>query len=328
MIYANEAAYRARQRQSIMQHFDANDTLYLERELTQLRVKMYEVQFPQPIARMFVPKATDIAPSATTYSYKVFEPIGAAKIISYKANDVPRVDTVAREVLGRVVPIAAAFGWDINELRESARLNVSLSDIKARAAQSFIERAIDTVLAFGTLPDETGALPDVGLSGLVNNALVVALTVLSGGYWFGTALDPAVIMASLSTLVSTAGNFSDNIWVADTLLLPHRHFTYIEQTPFSALTGESILTVFRRNNPQLTTIAPWYKLTTAGASGAPRAVAYKKSPDVLEAIIPQEFEVLPPEVQGFEFLQNCHARCGGVKIYQPLGVRYLDFATS
>ena len=328
-MFINEAAYRARQRAVLQTHFDANETMFLERELTQLRVKMFEVQFPTPIARLLMPKATDIAPSATTYSYKVYEMIGAAKIINYKANDVPRIDGTIREVLGKVVPIGASFGWDINELREAARLNVPLAETKARAAQNFVERAIDTVLAFGTLPDEGGTYNDVGLNGLVNNSLVEGLGIVAMPWWLNpTPLDPAIVLASMSKLVAKIQDDSDNIWTADTLLLPVKHYTYVEQTPFSALTGVSILEVFKQNNPQIKTIMPWYKLNTGGAGGAPRAIAYQKTPDVLEAIIPQEFEIFPPEVRGFEFLQNTHARCGGTKTYQPMGIRYGDFATS
>lgn len=326
----NELAFRAQQRFAIDRlHLDANEAWFLERELTQLRQKLFTVEYPQSVARTFAPKATDIAQSAETYSYKVYEPIGKAKLIAYKGGDIPRVDTVAREVLGKVRPIGAAYGWDINELREAARLGLQLPEVKARTAQDVIERGIDEVLAFGSLPDETGAYPDVGLNGLVNNALVTAVGIIAGQYWTNPApIGPGVILADLSTMASTIGTFSKNVWQADTILLPTAHYAYVQQTPFSALNGESILTVFKRNNPQITTVAPWYKLDTAGVGGAPRAIVYKKSPEILEAVIPQEFEVMPPEMRGFEFLHNCHARCGGVKIYQPLAMRYVDFATT
>lgn len=321
------------QRAVLRQHFDANDTMFLERQLTQLRQRTFEVQFAQPITRSFVPKATDIAPSASTYSYKVLEPVGKAKFITYKSNDIPRVDVAAKEVLGFVRPIGASYGWDINELREAARTGVQLSDAKARAANDAIERGIDTILAFGTIADETGALPDVGLNGLVNSPFVVALGISAGPYIINGSgvvnpapVDPDVILAALAAFVNEIANASDNTWAADTLLLPTRIYSYLQQTPFSTLTGESLMTIFKRNNPQLTLIAPWWKLNGAGVGGTHRAIAYRRDPSVLEGIIPQEFEVLPPEVKGFEFLHNCHARCGGVKVYQPLAVRYMDFA--
>lgn len=329
----NELAFRLRQRSTLQQNFDANEALFLERELTQLRLKLFEVQFTPTMARTFAPKATDIAPSAETYSYKVYEPIGKAKLIAYKGGDIPRVDVIAKEVLGKVHPIGASYGWTINELREAARLQLALPEVKARTAADVIERGIDTILAFGSLPDETGAYPDVGLLGLINNALVEAIGIMAGKYWVladgtvnPTPLSPAVILEDLGQLASTVSTFSSNVWNVNTILLPTAHYNYIQQTPFSSLTGETILTVFKRNNPQITQIAPWYKLNAAGAGGLPRAIAYQKDSAILESIVPQEFEVMPPEVRGFEFLNNCHARCGGVKIYQPLACRYMDFA--
>ena len=66
------------------------------------------------------------------------------------------------------------------------------------------------------------------------------------------------------------------------------------------------------------------KLETAGAASARRLVAYKKDPNMLQGIIPQEFEQLPPEAVGYETIINCHMRIGGIELYQPLSVCYLD----
>lgn len=329
-MFISEKAYRARQRALLLQHFDSNETLFLERELTQLRAKIFTVQFPDMIARTFAPKATDIAASAETYSYKVYKPVGASKHIEYKANDIPRVDVVAEEILGKVRPIGAAYGWDLNELRESARLGLQLPEVKARTARDVCERGIDQVLAQGAIPAEDGNLPNVGLNGIANSALVVANPggIQTGSFWFaGSPPTPDAILKELSAFVSSISNASFNVFATNTLLLPLKHYNYLAQTVYSTLSGDSILTVFKKNNPSVV-VAPWYKLDTLGAAAAPRAIAYQKDPMILEAVIPQEFEQLPPEVKGFEFIINCHARCGGVKIYQPLAMRYMDFATS
>lgn len=325
-----EDAYKARQRAVLLSHFDANETVFLERELTQLRAKLYEVLFPMPIARTLLPKATDIAPSASTYVYKVLRPIGEAKVINYKAKDIPRVDEVATEVTGKVVPVAASYAWDINELREAARLNINLTDMKAKTARDAIERGLDKLTAFGSIPDEAGALPDIGLTGLVNNPLVEAQTILDSSVWWldpTPGFTPDKVLGDLNALVASVRVGSSNVFSANTVLLPIAHFTYAEQTPYSTLMGDSILTVFRKNNPGVN-VVPWYRLDGAGAGGKPRAVAYQKDSSTGEVVIPQEFEVMPPEQQGLELVQNCHARGGGTKIYQPLAFRYLDFTVS
>ncbi len=324
-----ERAYQARQRELLVQHFDANETVFLERELTQLRLKIFTVEYAPSVARTFAPKATDIAASAETYAFKVYRPTGVAELIAYKSGQIPRVDLTADEVLGKVRPVGAAYGWDLNELREAARLGLQLSEVKAKTARDAIERGVDQLLAVGSLADASGNLPDVGLNGITNNSLVVSSGILAGTYWLNpTPLDPDLILKDLNTLATTISNNSSNVFSADSILLPLKHYNYVQQTPWSALTGDSILTVFKRNNPQITTVAPWYKLDTAGATSAPRAISYQKDPMVLEAVIPQEFEQMPPEMRGFEFVINCSARCGGIKVYQPLGMKYMDFATS
>lgn len=330
-MFFSEKQHRALQRRALEAHFDANETAFLERELTQLRAKIFQVLYPELLARTLVPKAGDIAPSAETYSFKIYEPIGKAKHIAYKGGDLPRVDVVAREVLGKVRPIGASYGWDINELREAARVGTPLPEMKARAARDTIERGIDETLAFGAI-NESGTRPDIGLTGLVNNSVVEGIGITAGSWWFaGTPPTPQEILAELNSLIAVVGQDSDRVFNANTLVLPVAHHDYIVQTPFSDLTGDSILSVFLKNNRERVpglSVVPWHTLKTAGVGNKPRGIVYQKDPMILEGVIPQEYESLPPEARGLEFLINCHARCGGVKIYQPLAMRYIDFATS
>jgi len=323
-----EKNFRREQRELLMKHFDADDTMFLERELTQLRARMFEVAFPELVARSLMPFANDIAPSAETYSYKVLKPVGDAKIIGHTGKDLPRVDAVVKEILGKVHPIGLAYGWDINELREAARLRVPISDVKARVARDAAERAIDELLSFGDLSSSVGQ-SGLQLTGLLNNADVVAQGIDAATFWLAVSPPtPAVILAQLGKLVSDINVNSNGIFTANTVLLPIADYQYIAQTPFSTITGESILSIFKKNNDNITLIKPWYRLATAGAAGVPRAIAYQRDPKILEGIVPQEFEQLPPQAQGLEFVIPCTARCGGVKIYQPLGMKYMDFATS
>jgi hypothetical protein len=44
--------------------------------------------------------------------------------------------------------------------------------------------------------------------------------------------------------------------------------------------------------------------------------------------VPVVFEQLPPQVEGLEVVVNCLGRGGGVKVYHPEAMRYIDFALS
>lgn len=322
-----ESTFKQIQHEVLRKHFDANETAFIERELTQLRSKIFEVVFPELRARTFAPKANDIAASAETYSYKVYEPIGRGGWGSYDAKDAHRVDLKAREETGKVRPITKSFAFNINELREAARTNVPLSELKPRMAREATERDIDQVLAFGGFPDSTGAIAPVGIQGLVNNPDIVANGIGTGSFWNPASPSPSGILADLNSLMSDIFVASKQVFKVNQILLPTAHFTLISQTPYSNLIGDSILSVFLKNNPGVA-VDPWYQLDAAGAGGLPRGMGYQKDPMVLEAVIPQEFEMLPPEASAYELITHCHARAGGVKFYQPTASRYVDFATS
>jgi hypothetical protein len=326
--HMDEKDFKHMQRSALRTHFDADDTIFLERELTVVRAKVIETIYLPAQARAFVPKANDIPESADTYVYKTLNVAGKAKMISYESKDLPRVDVGGKEILGKVRPLGAAWAFNINELKEAVRTRSNLAEAKPRAARDTIERQIDDVLAYGAIPDENGIIPDVGLQGLANNPLVEVNGIGVGGNWFvdGTSpMTPQEMLDNVEDFASRITTRSNSVFEPDTLLLPTVLLNRMKKTVYSPLTGETVLTVFRRNNPNLTTIAGWWKLNTAGAGGVPRAIAYRKDPAILEGVIPQEFEVLPPQPNVLEILYNCHARCGGVKIYQPMAVYYMDF---
>lgn len=314
------------QREELRRHFDANELPFIERELTQLRVKAFEVKFPDAKARGFLPKATDIAPSAMTFEFKVYTPVGAAKVINPKSGDIPRLELGARSVTCRIVPVGIAYAFTIPELREAARIGTQLQTIKPRLARETIERGIDELLAFGDLANTTGqdGLPILGFA---NNTDVAGLTIETFEYWLDGGDSGATMLAQLSNMCDQVSNRSNGLYRCSDLLLPLSRYNYANSKPYSDTIGDSVLAVFRKNHPEVN-VQPWEKLETAGASNRPRAIAYAKTPEVLEAVVPQEFEMMPPERDGFELVTDCWSTCGGVKIYQPTAVVYADGATA
>lgn len=319
--------YDRLQREELRRHFDANELPFVEREITQLRAKAYEVQFPSSKARQFVPLATDIASSATQFSFKVYTPVGAAKVINPKAGDIPRLELGAREVVCKVVPVAIAYAFTIPELREAARIGTPLQTIKPRLARDTIERGIEELLAVGDLRNTAGqtGLP---LLGLTNNTDVAALGLKAFGYWIDNGDSGVTMLAEMNDVCTAVSTRSNGMFTCDTLLMPLSRYNYAKTKLLdSSGSSDTVLAAFQKNNPDVK-VFPWEKLETAGANSAPRMVAYAKSAEVLEAVIPQEFEMMPPERKGFELITDCWATCGGVKIYQPTAVAYSDGATS
>jgi hypothetical protein len=321
----DELRLRKQTREELVKRFDASETAFLERELTVIRRKVFEVQYADLLAKKFMPLATDIPPSAETYVYGVYDKSGRAKVIANGSVDLPRVDVIKSEVTGKVREIGDSYGWDITSMREAARVGAPLTEMKAKAARTAIETLTDKMLFDGKDHDGTS----FGVTGIANNADVISQGIVNpvSDPWLIT-MDPALILADLNSSVATMVAASLQKWLPDTLLLAPREFAIIVATRVSVYSDATILQSFLKTNPYIKNIDQWHRLTGAGAGGLNRGIAYKRDPEVLEGVVPLDFEQLPPQARGLEFVVPCHARCGGVKVYQPGAMRYIDFATS
>jgi hypothetical protein len=177
--------------------------------------------------------------------------------------------------------------------------------------------------------DSTQPSVDWGVTGIANNADVVAQGIISpvNDPWT-MSTDPALILADLNTIVGAVVTGSNQRWIPDTLLFAPREFDIIAQKPVGIDNQVTILRSFLANNPYIRNVDQWYRLTGAGAGGTNRAICYLRSPDVLEGVMPMDFEQLAPQARNLEFVVPCQGRVGGVKVYQPAAMRYADFNTA
>ena len=323
----NEQLIKELIRSELAARFDANETAFLARQIEFVRTKVYEVQYAELLAKRFMPLATDIPASAETYVYYVYDVAGRAKVIAHATDDLPRVDAQAAERTGKVRTVGDSYGWDINSMREAARVQLPLTDMKARAARRAIETTIDEMLFNGR--DSTQPAVDWGVTGIANNPDVAAQGLFNptNDPWTMTT-DPALILGDMNGFVSSVVTASNQRWIPDTLLFAPREFEIIAQKPVGVDNQMTILRSFLANNPYIRNVDQWYRLTGAGGGGTNRAICYARSPDVLEGVMPMDFEQLAPQARNLEFVVPCQGRVGGVKVYQPAAMRYADFATA
>lgn len=301
--------------------FDANETAFVERQLTAVKTTVYNVLYPDLLAKKFVPLATDIPASADNYVYLVYDTVGEAKVIENGATDLPRVDILGKEIAGKVYTIGDSFGWNVYELQEANRISVPLSAQKAMAARDAIERQVDYMLALGRTASQTG----LSVTGLINNADVIANGITAFTNWTA-ATPPATIVAEITGFINSVVTSTKQKLIPDTLLLPTTRFGIIASMPMGTPSDTTVLQWLLSTSPYLKGVEQWYRLNNAGAANKDRAVLYKRDPLILEGVVPQEFQQFPSELQSLNVVTPCTARCGGVKIYQPSGVLYGDFA--
>lgn len=303
--------------------FDANETANLDRALRVVSSQVYDIEYPALMHRRFIPQNNQVPPGAESIWFREHDKVGKAKLISNWADDLPRVDVIAREYGIPVKAIGDSFEYSQMDLLRAAMPNgAPLDRLRAQVARDAIEWELDDIACIGR--------PDVGIKGFINNDGVDVLTVATVGgktKWAADTKAAVDIIADLNALRSHVRVETKSIYTIDTILMPTDLFEHISSMPFSTNSDRTVLEWFRGTNPGIT-IEAWDKLNTANADGdGGRIIGYVNRATVLEEMIPMEYTQLPAQPKNLAFVVNAWAITGGVHVHRPKAVAFLDGAS-
>lgn len=298
----------------MMNRLDAADSALLYRELQAIEAKVLEQPFPEFLSPKLIPYDTQSVPrGALEWGFYRLTPAGMARWIASNVNDLPRVSLAKVRVTFpiREMAIAAAYTWA--EIEAARTSGFALEAAQVAAARRGINAFTDKVLIEGDA--------SVGLTGFANDPLIPITTVAA--VWSAATAD--AIIADMNTGGFAIWNTSKHLYQADTLALPPTQFAKITTTPRSASSDSTIWNFFLNNSPFIRNIIVVPQLATAGVGGGPRAVIYKRDPEVVEAKIAIPFEQADiPQHQGTEIQIPYWSRIGGTTWKVPMAALYLD----
>lgn len=286
------------------------------RALTHIVSKTYDKRYPDLKARLFIPVDSSVPAGAEFFVWRSWDYAGMAKIITDYADDLPMADVMAVEVTQKVEGLGNAYAYSINDLKAAAMSGIPLDTKRTYAVRRTHENRVDALAAFGDAAS--------GFTGFLNNANVPIITTpdIHGGWDTATA---AEILSDLNLICNSIVTTSKEAFTPDTLLLPVSRYSLLASKPYSDVVPDTVLEVFLKNSPYIRSVDQWHRLDTADSLGTgPRCVAYKRDPEMLGLVIPQEFEQLPPQPQNLAFKIPCWSKIGGVVVYYPISMVYGD----
>lgn len=297
---------------------DAVATSFLSEQLVSHDTTVYQYKTPEFLARRFIPTISGVPEWAGVYLYTLLEEVGTAKFIAEGADDLPTVDVVRDQATKIIKPIGAHYFFDVHELERAAKLGYSLETAKAEAAKRKIEYLIDQTLVFGSSKH--------GLDGLLtitNTTSFTATTKAGGGLTWAVATGRemvADVLGAVAASISAQKHATGLVFQKFTVLLPIEQYNLLASTPMGD--GLSVTALqFLRQDPRIAEIEPWYHLdAVASESSLDVMVVFPKHPDVVGAIIPKEFQVLPAQPRGLRIIHPCLAATGGVVSRNPYAI--------
>lgn len=305
------------------QRQDANETMFLARQLEEIRARTYDIKRAPLDGMRFVPLDTSVSPGAETVTYRQYEALGFAKLISDYAKDWPTSNAVAREFTSKVKSIGSSYEYSFQEMRAAQFSGVPLAQAKANAARVAIEQKHDDLIQTGDSAQ--------GLLGFLNQSNTTTFSVPNGASGTATwaSKTPDEIVADMHDIVNgiATANKGRADMVPNALLLPLAQYALVASRRMGDGSNVTILQHFLESNPYFSggrgTVDAWHILSTAG-SGGTRMVAYRRDPECLQYIAPVVFEQFAPQVEGAVTKTLCHGRSGGVVVYYPTTISYGD----
>lgn len=293
-----------------------DNVLFLRRELEQILPRVFETIYTDIIYQNLIPVTNEVSPGADSYTYRIMNSVTKFKLISDKADDLPRSDVSRREVTLPIRMIGGSMAYSIDEIQKAQYANIPLQQMRANAMRRGYEEQTQRLAFWGDSA--------TGLVGFFNNGQVNKL-VPSTWITSGTSVDD--MLSILNYIVTYITDSTNMVEQPDTLLVPYSVYRIISTTPRSVNSDTTVLSYFLGTNPWITSVQPIIHLDAAKSFGnlsKDRIIAYKRSPDKLQLHIPQPLTVMEPQLRGLEYVINGYGKVGGAALYYPASVCYMD----
>lgn len=294
-------------------HLDAGESAFFLRQLEHVQTRILEVPHKPIKALTLIPVNMEADPGAETVTYRTFDRLGVAKIISDYATDIPRVDIYGYEKTIKIKSLASSYGYSVQEIRAARKANLNLETRRANVARETIDRLIDRLAWYGDVK--------AGIQGFLNYPGTIQFTLgtkAAGGVSLAVATADEIIkdLTGMITAVRTTTNGVEDI---DTFVFPLSTYSMLETIRIPD-TDKTLLAWLRANFPQITRWDWANELETAGTGGTKQIIGFKRDLDHLDFQLPVAYEQFPPQQKGLEYEVICHARAGGVIVYKPQSV--------
>lgn len=301
---------------------DAADTLALSRQLTYFageRRRLYRPTF----WRTIVPKDSSIPAWVDKFEVHKLndyqnKPVPIGQLGGAKPPK-PNVERVSRSFFQ--YEFVQAYDTFAREALRAAKTGIDLSSARVTACNTANEQMLEQVACIG---DST--IYNLGMGGLTTNTDVPIVNTGSGqGFTGGWATATfAQMLFDLQLIAKQVYINTKQNSQANTLALPLAAYYFISEKTNST-TDKSVKELFLETTDSIKRIVPWNPLSTAGAAGVTRAVAFDASdPEVARFVLTQELQEIGTEPVPGGIQTNLSCIFGGVVIEKPKGLVYAD----
>lgn len=302
--------------------------VFFQTELMRISPTLIEPLADFPYARDVDLVDLDLGDEATGYDAIAERATGGVNpagksIITARTTTIGAVNVDLERVTNPAFLWGELFQMSVVEIERAMKLGRPLSPMLLSALKRKWELDTQGMVYLGDAA--------LGVTGLVNSALVTSYTVAATGTGSTTPWankTPDQINDDINKLLTDTWTASGFTRIPNRIGLPPAKLAYLNSVRLTN-TGESLLAYIKRNNTSLMqgqdlAFAPMRELVGAGAGGTDRMMAYTKSVDVVRYPRTNELRPLPVQFDGLFQKQIYLGKLGTLEIPRPQLLRYAD----
>lgn len=299
-------------------NLDSDTGFFFKRELEQVRAKTYDIKKVPLKAREIFPLDFEIDEGTEYVVYQTYDMIGQARVIANYATDLPRVDVRGEEFQSRVKTVGAAYGYSVQDIRAARKAGKPLEARKASAARKAVAIEENNIAFNGNKTHN--------IQGFFDNANIPRIAAPDNGSGSGlwSVKSAEQILADLHVLGNNASDLTDDVEVADTICLPTKQYNLIHTLKMGQYDTRTVAQAFLEATPHINSILSVSECKAAGYLGEDMAFSYRKDADALQMVVPMDFLQHAAQQKGLEFEIPCEERFGGVVVYYPMSITFME----
>lgn len=293
-------------------YFDVETTIFTQRELTQLRAKIYERQYPEKLLANgnIIPISVQTEAQWDDYiEIEEYDIVGIAEVIADYSKGGPRVGNIVRRILYRIKTVGAHCGWSYEEIQKAKTHNRPLQEQRLRA----LREASDNYLNYhGYFGDLTYGLPGI-LSSNISR--------IQSASTFAAAPSTDAFLALLNGPIAAMRSLTNTLAMPKKIVLPQTQFSQMYDTYRSVGSDMTISDAFLNSQSKqglVSQILCDNNLKGAGTNGSDVMLVLPDDDSKICLGIHLPFMMMPEQQINWEYVIQSMMRTSLVQVAYPL----------
>lgn len=299
-----------------------NEGAFLADQLQHLIPGVLRRPYPEIVYPKICPVSFEVDPGATSIKRSIWDRTGNFDLISDAADDLPVSGVKVGEIVNEIREFGSSFVYTQSELLSAKMAGVALTSERADAVRDAYERRNNLTCLFGRA--------GTGLRGMLNHPAIdrVVVTGNNNDAWFNDpSTTPQQMLDLLNYGVTQMWINSKQVESPNAILMGGSDYRIVSTTCRSSTDNTSVLELFMKQNPGITSVEPINELDPANSGGnltARRMLFYRKDPTKGKFHIPLPLTFLPPQPKNLKFIVPSMSKSGGFIPEFPLAFLYIE----